>query len=779
MLKSKKGNVILIVVAVFAVLGIALGFFLKTTVSRKYSAQKLGDTMYARELASSIATLAIHYIKDQLRNQNGDENLRKAFTSIYSIGELKGDIELNKLDIFGSENESSLINTLKKESNLRDIAIEDKIHWILSNFEPIKICDSIPYPREKTGLINISFKIKYKLPSSNDYKTEDYNYVSEIKVVANLLPVLSKFTLYIEKALGDEEPNEKNICCFNVIDTNVNGDLNNSDKLIKPWVLNNVGGNETCEGEIQRPNSYKELVDDKRGFVYIGGGTKEKPICLGIACGDVDEDIGNVSEYGEDFHFYRKSEDEGGYFITLDDPKWDDGSGVISANLGLCNDLEPESAYKEYIALLGEENYDVMKYNSLFKLYGTDKMISNVFSPTLVLGFVNSMYASIRIYKPSENEEDGAFFFKLNYYETNDEYINASDENNEECFDDDLYTFQLAYETKNKSGSLVFDTYLNNYSSGVETVPYNNDYLYCFQRSEAYPIHNTFNDEKLEKLCKDYLDKDFDESFFVKIPNTEKAQYGDIYKKDVKDLTKLEEFINLERLSIGSDSKRISHYMKLIPSGNKEEGKEGIVLEKSDDVSKVFNRFLESKGIFIDKGIDFNGWLYIDSDELDDDFMLPLKFENKKLISQGGIILTKGNISIEDNIEGANNLSHLTLITLGNESKGNIIIKSKVTKVSASLISKNGHVHLEDDIGNNKRINLDIYGNIVMHDTGVTSKKDIREKAGLRRGLRLNYIPELSAIPFLEASNNTEESRSECDLLMFNIKDNPKPFNLK
>ena len=117
------------------------------------------------------------------------------------------------------------------------------------------------------------------------------------------------------------------------------------------------------------------------------------------------------------------------------------------------------------------------------------------------------------------------------------------------------------------------------------------------------------------------------------------------------------------------------------------------------------------------------------------------------------------------------------MLALGNQnSKGNITIRSNVTEVNASLISKNGYVYLEDDNNTNKKINLDIYGNIVMHSIVANSKKAIIEQAGLRRGLRLNYRPELSAIPDFNNKNEIDKSRTEYNLLMFNISDNPKSF---
>lgn len=773
MFKSKKGNVILVVVAVFAILALALGSFLKTTVNRKYSAQKLGDSMYSKELANSLAILAINHIKEQLRDPNGDPKIRKAFSLPwdYTGNDIKGSIELSKIDVLDSSNGQSIIDTLQQESNLKDFTVIDKkINWKLSDIKPIRVGNeetgTIPYPREKLGLININFKVKYKKPGKNENITEEYNFASDIKVVANLLPVLSKFTLYIENILENDEANLINSCRFNVIDTDVNGDLNNSAKLVKPWVLNNVGENESVDGESEKPKSYDELVKNNRGFVYIGGGTKEHPIRLGLACGDVDLDIGNLSEYGEDFHFFKKPESEGGFFKTLEPPTWSEGQGILCANLGLCNDLDPDSGYKDYLDLLGESNYDLAKYNSIFKLYGTDQMISRgIFSPTLVLGFVDSMYASIRIFKTSDDEND---FYKLNYYENAYDFSDALNEDNDDC-DYDLTEFKYAYELK-FSNILDFNSYRSTFCSRIESIPYNNDYTYTFKRDEAYPFHNILKDEELEKLC----NRKSDDKIFVKIPNSEKAQYGNIYK-DIKDLTVLSDFIKPENLSIVPDGNRIAHYLKFVPP-NSENSKGSIILEKTDKVGNIFNNFLKSKNILLTEGLDLNGWLYIDSDELDDDFELPLKFGNIKILSQGGIILSKGKICIEDNIPNDPS-NHLTLLALGNQnSKGNITIRSNVTEVNASLISKNGYVYLEDDNNTNKKINLDIYGNIVMHSIVANSKKAIIEQAGLRRGLRLNYRPELSAIPDFNNKNEIDKSRSEYNLLMFNISDNPKSF---
>ena len=721
MIKSKRGNIFLVVMGIATLLFFALGSFMKTTMSRQYFVQKLGESSYAKEFANSLAVLSVHYLKSELRKPDGDPKIRQAFLYPYdhkNKKDLKGEINVKVFDIT-SNSGKSMIYTLQNETDLKNVSIvEDKIFWELSDLKAIEVgtySSTIPYPREKTGLVKFNFKIQYKKAGQKDYIVEPYQFASDIKVVANIIPVLSKFTLYIEKALGDKEPTLKNTRRFNVIDTDVNGTLNNSENIVKPWILNNNGEEDKeKEKSSKRPDSYEGLVNDTRGFVYIGGGSMEIPIKLSIACGDTDSEIGNMGQFGEDFHFYKKPEKDGGYFKKLASPDWGEEKGVFCANLGICNDNDPDSNYSEYSEYLGNKNFKKNNRNSIFKLYGTDEMFCRgIFSPTLVLGYVDSMFASIRIYKSYDDEEP---FHVLNYYETDSEFSVASNEDDEDC-DPDLIAFKEVYEHENIDGDdLTFMLYKLGYGSRIEAIPYNNDYTYAFKRDICYPFENSFTDKELEALC----DKNSKEDIFVRIPNTDEAKYASIYS-DVKDLTDLSLFLATQTLSINAtEGRRIAHFIKFLPLGSeKEKGdeKDSIVIDDGIDIGKLFLTLLKTKGILLEKegGLDFNGWLYIDSDKLSDDFVLPLKFgKNNKMLSHGGIILSKGSFSIDDDIISDND-SHLTLIALGQgDCEGNIKINSKVTKVYASLIARNGYLYLEDE--NRKNVTLDIHGNIVLQE---------------------------------------------------------------
>ena len=354
--KSKKGNITIVVVAVFTVLTIVLGSFIKTSINRSHNTKIASDTLYTKEIANSIAVLTVHFLKSQLRNSNSNNpfatRVKKLFSATYNSCNGQGfDIRVDDIDIRVQNN--NLIRILEGGSDLKDVKVKN-IHCSLENVRPLNAPESNPYTREKIGNLIITFDINYKKAGAS--KTETYRFSTDFKVVANLLPVLSKFTLYIENLLKDfNDPNArepKPYLMYNVISTDINGQLTNREG-VKPWVLNNVGESEEDNTNRSKPKTYKELVEDARGFVYLGGGEadSEHHIQLGIAFSDPETD--GVSPLGEDFHFYKKL-GEGDYIKNSG--LWNqnpDDEQIGVANIGLCNDQD--EAYQEYWDFLGEE----------------------------------------------------------------------------------------------------------------------------------------------------------------------------------------------------------------------------------------------------------------------------------------------------------------------------------------------------------------------------------------------------------------------------------------
>ena len=763
-LVTKRGNVILIVVGIIVALMVSLGYLVKTTTSRSFTTKKLASTSYARELANSLAILSVHCLKEQIRNNEGDlvNILSMPLDSMPSDSGEK-DI-LSKITLLTESNDNkTVLDLIVSKSGLKSLSV-DKLYWKIykSDFKNILVNNQKLYTREKSGLIHLYMTFSYVLPgkknTDKDRSTETYHFVSDLKVVANIIPLLSKFTLYIDDALdGDSSEIDR----FNVVDTDPNGQLNKTN--YKPWVLNNHGNGDGVNLELK---SYRSVVESSRGLVFLGGGKpgKDNAIRLGIAFGEID----SRSPYGEGFQFYCK--EDTGYWKTVS--TWNSNQGILVANIGLCNEIKEENDtedvedvededddYNTYFEMTGGTDED--KLNSIFRLCGTDQNIS----PTIVLGYVDAKYASIKQFKYGDGEDDydllantekEDFKYASSYdYDSYEEAFAAHDEDDEE-YDDDLTDFAFKYRTK-FSKKLEYNTYLKKYSSRIESMKYNNGYAAALDHNVEFPFKaKLVEGNKLKKLC----NEDEDE-VFTEIPNTDKAKYKNIYEN--AHLGELAEFLDANKLLINcsendeeSKSPRIAYYLKLTDDEPKHKK---INSFHSNSIEKDFIKYLEAKGIILKDKLDFNGWIYIDNYS-NSDFILDLN--GKNLVSHGGIILSNGNFRIKSDIksESIDDKKSLTIITLGENA--DIIIEKNVQQIDGSLISKAGQVKLE---GSGNDSELYINGNIVM--------KKIRSGndgiSAMRRGLNINYNINLSAIPY----TNSEEEKN---VLMINLKDNPKIY---
>ena len=759
MLNQKKGNILLVVVCLIVTLMISLVYLLKSTTNRTFTVKKIENTLYARELAYTLASLSVHYLKNKIRNR--DSGIIELISlPIETMANDSGEKNLlNIIENLTMANDGSkVIDLIKNKSGLNQLTI-DKLYWkiLKKDFTYITIGKSKPYTREKNGLIHIYVELSYLLPGSKSTeKTKEiHHFITDLKVVANLLPVLSKFTLYIDDALdGDSSDVER----FNVVDTDPNGNLNNEN--YKPWILNNHDKLDAVDTNLK---TYNDIVNSTKGLVFIGGGSSQegKAIRLGIAFGEVD----SRSPYGEGFHFFCN--EESGYWKTQ--TNWAEGVGLLTSNLGLCHELEQEStygveeegeddSYNTYFEMTDGEDKD--KLNSIFKLYGTDQNPS----PTLVLGYVDAKYCSVKQFRFGTNDED---YDLLNYVTREDfNYASSYDYNSyeeafeahqddEDDFDDDLTEFAFKYR-EHYSSKLEYDTYYDKFSSRIESIPYNNDYAYALNHFIDDPFKNKIvKGNKFKKLCRQRSS-----SLFTKVPSSDYAKFDKILLEDK--LGDLNKFLDVDKLQINgneksNNNKRISYYLQLTSD---EPQYKRINCFHTDNIEVDFIKYLESKGIIFDDKIDLNGWLFINN-ESENDFVLNL--DNKKLISNGGIILSKGNFRIKSDIKSYiidDEKKYLTIITLGDNS--NIVIDRSVEQLNASLVSKDGQVRLEG-LGSDKF--LEINGNVVM-------KKICKGEEGLiamRRGVKLNYNNNLSAFPF----KSTEEEKST---LMYYLADNPKVY---
>ncbi len=701
----KRGSVIVIVAGVFVALLAILGSFMKTTSSRVHTTKKLGDAMLAREFATSLAALANHYIKNvELKDANS--KLRKALSTPYEKMEkeatenittkfastIRGKVKSGAQDALTLLENGSGLNKLKWE-----------LSWIVNSkdFKPIEYNGATPYPREKDGIIRVYMKINHVLPGTKDPIKEDYMFVSQIRVVANLIPVLSKFTLYVEDALdGGSETR------LNLVSTKSTGNLN-SGATYRPWVLDNGKGSDKAI------DNYKDLCLSPRGFAYLGGGTKSDPVTLGIARGWNDDGVG---DYGEDFHFFKNSSAAEGYWKTIE---LFDGGGIMASDIGLCDDDSDENL-RAWQAQLGGGYSQKSKSHSIFKLYGTD----GAKSPTLVLGHVDSMFASVRIYK----SRSGDLNF-LSYIDHEDDYLSGCGFSVA-----GLNAFESGYDVlafyNCMGGNLSYDDYISKYASRLSQTPYNKDYLYILTNNSAANPKGQVSDSTLKSLA-GYSSNNND---FTAVPEG----YRDIVSD--ADLTSMDKFLDPSKLSIdcsedSTNNKRIAYTTSVTAAG--------------DNIESYFNK----KGLLDNNELNLNGWVYVKSDST-----LEININKCNVISNGGIIVDGGDICVKGDVKAVGD-AHLTLVALS----GKINIEAGVTHIDASLIAGGGQVRL---LGKATDGDIKINGNVVM--------KKINSLEHLAAGCWINYKDELSALP---DKAKPAEDRTEKPLLMFSFKDNPKMFD--
>ena len=719
----KKGSVIFVVIAIFVALMILLASFVKSTSSRVHSTKKICDTMHARELANSLAVLINHYIKHVELKKAGSELKKLLSLPIDKMKDGEGKISREELvKYFGS-----LYTSLIDSSGLNKLEIID-LSWKIykDDFSSLQLDgkDS-PYPREKKGMICSDMKISYLLPGTKKPITEEYSFSSDIKIVANLLPVLSKFSFYVEDVFDKRNIGDELVLTsyFNVVDTTEGGILNSGSP--RPWVINNGGGSNF--------DNYKDYLTDKRGFIYLGGGTNDRPIILGIARGFSSATQG---DFGEDFHFYKNGR-QGYWKLREVWTKSQPVANILEAEIGLCNDNT--ASFNNWQKKFGNGRYDkISRYNSIFRLYGTDSLGK---SPTLVYGYVDSMHGSVRAFKNSGGHN------YLYFFDYEEDFINSAGYGDSSLKIYDLYAFGGAYVGEFGGEQATYEDYNDKYTSKITRSRYNRDFTYFLAKEKGkspsdqqYPLKYCTDLLKgeLKNLCSD--DED---DIFLNVPNADgAAEFRNIYSSSIN-LEKLDEFIDPEKLCIDGSS-------------DDEEKKTRIAYNTAIKSSEDAEEFLKINGLLRNKDLDLNGWVYFDCGNND------LVLNDLKVITQGGII-AKGNITIKGNIKSDSG-AHLNIIALN----GNITIERGVENIDASLIAEKT-IKLEGDEKDKK---LYINGNIVMGSILSKNGKNV-DTDKMKRGFFLKYNTDLSAIPFSN-KYNVEEEKTEIPLLMFNIKENIK-----
>jgi hypothetical protein len=500
----RSGSVAVMMIGIFVALIILFVGFLHFSTSRQYSTKRLNRILLAREFSSALATLTC----DQLQQRELKNNSSKLLKGLSFPMNLMPATQQQNFEFDNSL--ETVIDRLKaSNSELQDVTY--KINWEIRKKDFVNL--SSAYPREKMGFIRIPIAVSYKKPASNESITENYLYIINIKVVANLVPVLSKFTLYIKNALSGEDSER-----FNLVQNDRNGNLIVDNKF-RPWVLNNGCVNEPF------PGKFSDAVKSCRGLVYLGGGELKLSLARSFE---------PASRYAEGFQLRDEGRDTG--FVTID--QIGQTLYVIQIEAGLAfpdiNDAN-DMAWHNLIA----GGYDKMaETSSLLKLFGTQAERS----PTLVFGKVKSRTLAARVFK----DTNGGYSNPLPVIATEEHYENA---HSGVADVDDISHFYN--ERVAALGSLSRDEYNEQYASALIENPYNRALGFIASNyNEKWPLNGNSIDAPLKKFVSDEA---IQSGLANKIPEPFNTIYG-----NVSNLSSLSEMLANLKIAEKRSSVKIS-----------------------------------------------------------------------------------------------------------------------------------------------------------------------------------------------------------------------------
>lgn len=582
------------------------GGFLKYSTSRRHTTGKLNKAYLARELSFSVATLAAHHLKEiELKKQDGELYKQLALP----ISQMKKDVS-EKIKFTG-DLASLMQKLITGSSGLNNLSCE--VSWRLKKdrFEPLIEA----YPREKTGSILIPVTVTYQLPGSRTTTSEDYLYSVKMKVAANIVPILSRFSLYIQDALCGEGEER-----FNQVHTDVYGNLKAS--TYRPWVVDN--GN---SGGSSFPRRFAEIMESPIGLVYLGGGKVVLGVCRGW----------NIpGKYGEGFHLMAEGRGDGLYTTGFID-----NMALMNWETGLCNDISDDSA-RFWWELIKDGFDDMSRRNSIFRLMGTDMSRS----PTLVFGDVYSRTFCAKAFK-----EGNDFYGPLPYVNSQERFVDICSGGSED--------FDIGY-FKSVVGNISRADYNSEYASCLMEVPYNRALGYIVTNHKNPKPMNSGVIAKSDPLYDFIEGKAVSKGIAEKIPEP----YSTVYS-DISDLAQMKKMLE----KIGVPGKRALKTIEL-KKGDKlidQLKKEGFLKNGKLDISGWLHIKSKEK-VVIDQALQLesHGGIVIESGNL------ALKNSVKAAAADYllHLVVLDGNIEVAESIGGEQSVS---LIAAGNGSdKGQV-----------------------------------------------------------------------------------------------------------
>lgn len=595
-----RGSILLITLSVLFVLFIFGLSYSRFMIRKAYLTNRLGQKREMAGLAHSLALLASHKLAYSTITSNvgpgpipEDSSCLKPLYEylarpIASFEKEKGFPLL--IDEDASEHFDLLLDQLWHASEIGD-SIEESIDLIVrkADFDEISPAGAA-YPAEKRGKIGILVKLS-KFNGDKFLFDQDFNFCIGVRITAALVPLLSKFNLYIEKTGIVENGEEHGL---NTVSVNADGNLARTRTRAFPLELNNDDNQ-----ALPVKTSFNDLVNASRGLVYLGG---DANLFLNLARSDVSD---KSSDSGEGFHTFKR-EDYDGFVPAHTFPT---SSGRINVSImeqGVSDDPSPinqtfYSAIDSGFPGWTQINLHNMKLSSIFRLMGTQRKPS----PTLVLG---NVYGQIlRISKlqtitsgPVRNE----LLWNMSFMppmQPAKYYVN-------EIIKPPLADFKTAFSLTTNYAS--FQKYLKDCASRVGNRPYNRALPYILNQKD----HNSILSFPSEDPLHEYL-KQPSATARHAIPTSLAAIFPAVS--------------NLKSMTSFKDG-----FSSLIRCNYVIEHEEGKTIEQQ----------FRKRGLMAGNKLALNGWVMLKG------FDLVKLDQSWEYVANGGIILDTGNIEIASSL---------------------------------------------------------------------------------------------------------------------------------
>ena len=375
-LSPKRGSLLLIAGGVIVLLLLFAGWTFQYMLKQSKLTHRQASTTLTASTANALAQLATHKMQFYLVKDPASALAKHLSGKSTAMGDLTAG-SATKISLKGGPGPDfkkvvdELVKPLEAMGQFRY-----EIHYFCraADFKPISLNGiTNPWPREKKGMIRLRVRTYFKQGNLSSELMEEFQYGLPVKITAVLVPVLSKFTLYVEQARPSGGSDE-NAWSYNLTNTDQHGNLS-SPLTARPIVLKNADNN---PGDFV---SKREYTEGPRGLVYLGGGK----IYLNIARG-----WNTSGQFAEGFHFFNSGRGDGLYTI-----QWLGDVALMNWDQGTCYDTSSPGNQDWWDFISASPFADKAKKNSIFRLYGTDTKPS----ATLVLGEVFRTFICARAFK--------------------------------------------------------------------------------------------------------------------------------------------------------------------------------------------------------------------------------------------------------------------------------------------------------------------------------------------------------------------------------------------